>query len=188
MTRQSARRDLEVRSTREAKPLFEQVGEWLDENDWTADAHADGGWYALAFRGDCADWRVIVDTAESATTRRVLIYSIFPFRVPAARRAAVAEFMARSNYELSLGNFELDAKDGECRFRTSADVVDGEMTGAIIKRLLDVNLYVSEHTLPTLLGVAFGTAEVAGERVGHPDGNKAASAALADLPVEGSVQ
>jgi hypothetical protein len=54
--------------------------------------------------------------------QQVIFYTVYPLRAPEERRAEVAEFVARVNYGLALGNMELEVDAGEVRFKTSADV------------------------------------------------------------------
>jgi len=59
-------------------------------------------------------------------TRRVglVIHSTCAYRVPEGQRANVADLMARCNSDLhgkQIGNFEMDFRDGELRFKTSVN-------------------------------------------------------------------
>jgi hypothetical protein len=64
-------------------------------------------------------------------------YVAAPSTCPADRRAAVAEFVARANWGLPMGNFELDIDDGSVRFNPgngaqhlrSRSVHDGPVSG-----------------------------------------------------------
>ena len=156
--------------------LFEFVGDWLSANDWQITAHAAGGWYAMSYHGLHADWRVIVDCSETAASRRVLVYSVFPVRVPAGRRSAVSEFLTRANYGMPLATFELDFDDGEVRLRTVAETADSSISGETIDRLLMANLGASDRYLPALLGVAFGRLD------------PAEAVALSEVVIEGALQ
>ena len=57
-----------------------------------------------------------------------------PIRVAEEQRQIVAELLARINYGLNIGNFELDMTDGEIRYKTSIDVEGGELTSGWWKR------------------------------------------------------
>ena len=39
--------------------------------------------------------------------------------------AAVCEYLTRANYGLTIGNFELDHRDGEVRYKVSCNVREG---------------------------------------------------------------
>jgi ankyrin repeat protein len=75
----------------------------------------------LAFSRDAP---VTTQQMHASITRRtgLIVISTCAFRVPEDRRASVADLMARANYDLQnkqLGNFEMDFKDGELRYKTS---------------------------------------------------------------------
>lgn len=86
----------------------------------------------------------------------VRFYSIAPVNVPEEYRGAVSEFLTRANYGLPLGNFEMDYRDGEVRFKTSIDVEGGELTSTMIENLLKSNLTTMDQYLPGLMQVLYG--------------------------------
>lgn len=49
---------------------------------------------------------------------------------------AVAEFIARGNFGIVIGNFEIDFSDGEIPYKTSIDVKGDRPSFALIKRLV----------------------------------------------------
>jgi len=83
-------------------------------------------------------------------------YSICPFNVPAKRRLAVAEFLTMANYGLSLGNFELDLRDGEVRFKTSTPVQEGRLSREMVRELAFCGFSLMDRYTPSLMTVAFG--------------------------------
>jgi len=50
----------------------------------------------------------------------LVIYLKIPFHTPKEHFPAVAEFICRANWDLVIGNFELDYLDGEIRYKVSA--------------------------------------------------------------------
>lgn len=62
-------------------------------------------------------WRVLFHIAEN--TSWCSVYSVFPEPVPASAHPAVAVQLMSANYDSAAGAFELDAEDGELRYRTS---------------------------------------------------------------------
>lgn len=54
--------------------------------------------------------------------RRIMCYTYWPTFVPLDKLPAVMEFITRANYGLVLGNFELDLRDGELRYKASVSV------------------------------------------------------------------
>jgi len=80
----------------------------------------------------------------------VLLYSIAPRRVPESLRPEVAEYLARANYGLADGNFELDFDDGEVRFKTVLHVQGEGLDGLLVKRLVRANGIALETYLPSI--------------------------------------
>jgi len=51
--------------------------------------------------------------------QQVMFYCTWDIHVPPRKRQEVAELVARLNYDLCVGNFEFDFRDGEVRFKTT---------------------------------------------------------------------
>ena len=114
------------------------------EDIWTFEAGgAPGAW-------NCFVW---VRQAEA----QVVLHSVAPFGVPAARREAVALYLTRANYGLILGNFEFDLDDGELRFKTSVDVEGTTLAETTMRHLVGVNLKAMDQYLGGALEVIAGT-------------------------------
>jgi hypothetical protein len=65
------------------------------------------------------------------------------------------EYLARANFSLIIGNFEIDFDSGEVRFKTSIDVEGDELTYALFKPVVYANLFLTERYLPGLQAVLF---------------------------------
>lgn len=83
----------------------------------------------------------------------ILFYTHVQCRVPEEKRAGMAEFLTRANYGLWLGNFELDFRDGEVRYKTSLHVGDGLLTADMLAALLQANLGTVDRYLPGIMSV-----------------------------------
>ena len=138
------------------KSLFEQVGIWLEANDWRYSENAEKGYYSLQIECDPGSVRMIIDTDEKEGTNLLLAYVLYPVRVPEARRQAVMELITRANYKMTVGNFEMDFGDGEIRFRMSLDLVGQGFTDDSIERVFTYSLRTANRLYAPLLGVAFG--------------------------------
>jgi hypothetical protein len=150
--------------------LFEQVGIWLEANDWSYSENAEKGYYSLQMQCGPGSVRVIINTDEKDGTNFLLIYVIYPERVPEARHQQVTELITRANYRMTLGNFEMDSGDGEIRFRISLDLVGQGITDDSIERIFACALRIGDRLYAPMLGVAFGEipASVAIERMTAP--------------------
>lgn len=89
----------------------------------------------------------------------VMCYCPIASRVPPARRAAVADAIARANYGMRLGCFELDLDDGEIRYRTAVDLLGAPLEPAMVMRLMGVAIHCTEQYHDALMRVAFGNAD-----------------------------
>jgi tetratricopeptide (TPR) repeat protein len=90
-------------------------------------------------------WLMRVEEAESPVAatvvrmseeiERIVLYVFFRSKAKKARRADVAEFVMRANWDLGDGNFEMDLDSGEVRFKIALDY-----TGTILSPLLVRNI------------------------------------------------
>lgn len=78
------------------------------------------------------------------------VYSIFPFNVPESHRSELLAVLTYMNYDLVLGNLELDVQDGELRFKTSLDLEVTGLTEYILAYLLQSNFSATAQFFDTL--------------------------------------
>ncbi len=83
----------------------------------------------------------------------VKCFTTYPLRVPEAQRPAIAEYLTRANYGLTLGNFEMDFADGEVRFRTSMNTDGGAINAAVAAQLLQQNISTADRYRTGLMRV-----------------------------------
>lgn len=111
--------------------------EWVDESI-----------LRLNFTGEQGEWIVLIRTDEEK--RLCIVYSIYPELVPAEHRAGMANFLFEENYDLSVGNFEMDAADGELRYRTSIDVENDRLSMELLNQLFTTNVVIMDHYLDAI--------------------------------------
>lgn len=87
---------------------------------------------------------------------QLLVYSVMAENVPAAQRPAVAEFLTRVNYAMTIGNFEMDFDDGEVRYKTSVDVEGDHLSVAMARQLFRLNVATMDLFLPGIEAVIRG--------------------------------
>lgn len=90
--------------------------------------------------------------------KQMAFYSICPINTPESKRQSIAEFITKANYGMIIGNFELDFKDGEVRYKTSIDVEGDRLTSALIKQLVFSNIAMMDQYLPGIMSVIYGNA------------------------------
>ncbi|MBA2941269.1 YbjN domain-containing protein [Paenibacillus sp. CGMCC 1.16610] len=97
----------------------------------------------LSFSGENGEWIVLVRTDEEKQI--CIVFSIYPALVPEEQRTEVAKFLFEENYDLVIGNFEMDATDGELRYRTSIDVENDRLTMELFNQLFTTNVVIMDH-------------------------------------------
>lgn len=92
------------------------------------------------------------------THKQLLFYSSLTERAPESSRMAVAEFLTRANWGLMIGNFELDLRDGQVRFKTSIQLEETPLAVDMVRMLVLNNVVVMDRYLPGLQTVMLGDA------------------------------
>lgn len=133
--------------------LIERVRTYLRNDDWHFDHHPENNFLTMGFKGQHGTFRVVVRTREEE--EQVAVYSLHGTAIPEEHRAEVAEFSTRANYNMILGNFEMDFRDGEFRYKTSIDVEGGELTETMFRNLLTSNVLMIDRYTPGLMRVLY---------------------------------
>ena len=149
------------------KSLFERVGLWLAAGDWHYTEGSEGNWYSMQVSLECGSVRAIIDTETRENEEIVMIYSIFPVRVPEARRTQVAELFARINHRAILASLQIDMADGQAQVLSSISQTGSAINDATLDRLLSIALRFADRAFAPMLSVAYGdvTASQAHERI-----------------------
>lgn len=98
------------------------IKSYLKEDDWHYSFDEEKGLFkfGLSIRGKIKNISYIVDVRDD----EYIVYAISPVCADEddnKMMAAMAEFVCRANYGLKNGNFELDMRDGEVRFKCFVD-------------------------------------------------------------------
>ena len=99
-------------------------------------------------------WRCYADARDDSFL--CCFYSVFPETVPEEQRLAMAEFMTRVNYKLTVGSFEMDFYDGEVRLRTSIDVEGDRLSMALFRQLTVANVTMMDRYFPAIKAIISG--------------------------------
>jgi hypothetical protein len=110
-------------------------------------------WIMLTIRCQKGAYRVMA----TANDRRPLVRVICGYGsyVPEARRTAVAEAIARINFNIAIGCFDLDFTDGELRFRSAIDVEQGTLSTTMVDNMIGYALHSLDRYHDALMRVAF---------------------------------
>jgi hypothetical protein len=134
--------------------IFESIVNFFEKDDWKFNELKSGEILQLEVSLDNGNYTSYAIADEE--NRSFRFYSDCPVKVPENKRLAVAEFLARANYGLITGNFELDFTDGEIRYKTTTYVADQQLNYPVIKRLVYVNLNTMDNYFPGLMKVIYG--------------------------------
>ena len=139
--------------------IYEALQQHFAATGLDLDEHPDQGWVSTAGFGEHGSWLLVAQAYEERS--QAAIYSVMPGTVAEEHRPAMAVLLARINYGLILGNFEIDLSDGEVRFKVSADFGGAEPGEAQLKPLVATSLAQFDRWLPSLRDV-IGGADPAG--------------------------
>jgi hypothetical protein len=83
---------------------------------------------------------------------------------------SLAEFFSRANYGLRTGNFEIDFRDGEMRYKASLYAPDQLPTLRMVERVVDIPIAMWRQYGNGMIGVLYGAGEPAKEieRIENP--------------------
>ncbi len=154
--------------------LLDSVREFLEKEGWPVLIVPDRPIAITRFEGENGTIEVQLYIVDEQS---LVCYSVSPANVPAEKRQAIAEFTARANYGLILGNLELDMDSGQVRFKTSLQKMSGEITADLLGPLLYSNVLMMDRYLPGLLSVTYGNSTPA-EAVARADAQPAPAVSL----------
>jgi hypothetical protein len=133
--------------------LFDAVKEHLDHRGLRYEKVEGSETIHIAFNGATAGMRCRLAVEEDPGL--VQFWAYLPLFVPPERRAAAAEFIARANFGLRVGRFEMDCQDGELRYHSSAWPGDGPFVAQQTEPLIGSALNTTDRYLPAMAKVIF---------------------------------
>ena len=86
--------------------LLEAVVDFFESNEWPFSRPEGEDVLLTGYQGENGKWPCFAWVHEQQS--QFVFYSTCPVTAPENKHAVVAEFITRANYELILGNFELD--------------------------------------------------------------------------------
>lgn len=140
--------------------LTEGVLAFLDDGDWKYSIEKANNRNIITFGFAGKNGTLSVRTIVREKTEVVSVYSKLEVSVPEEKRLQISEFLSRANYGLMIGNFELDFRDGEVRFKISADYEGAIVTNKTFKNLILSGLSVANRYYPGIMKVIWGGVSV----------------------------
>ncbi|MDM8007631.1 MAG: YbjN domain-containing protein [Phycisphaerae bacterium] len=103
----------------------------------------------------CATAKVLV-TVSVHPSGTLCVVTHVPVVIPEGRRTAMAELIARINYDLLVGGFALNLSDGNLHFRITMPLADAELTQEQFDRLIGTSLWTVERYFKAVCRLLYG--------------------------------
>lgn len=105
-----------------SRVIFNAVNDFLESEEWhySSDKERGSFYFALGLDGRISK----VDYYVYVHRHQLISYAVCPLNVDindSEQLAQMSEFLHRANYGLANGNFELDVRDGEIRYKSFVD-------------------------------------------------------------------
>ncbi|MEQ9484756.1 YbjN domain-containing protein [Coleofasciculus sp. F4-SAH-05] len=136
--------------------IFEEMVNFFKQDDWSFYQIKGQPVLQMGFQGKNGQFTCYARAREQE--QQFVFYSICPVTVPKSKRRTLGEFIARANYGMVIGNFELNFAEGEIAYKTSIDVEGSTLTFPQLKRLVDTNVAMMDQYLPGIKSVIQGDA------------------------------
>ncbi len=134
--------------------IQEVVEEFFDEDGWSYQPIDERGviMTGISLHGKMKNIQLLVSIQSDG----IICFSSAPIGADESNKAEVAEFITRANYGLSYGNFEMDYRDGEVRYKTTLYCGDGEVpTLEQVRHTIIVNALMMKRYGDGLMEVLF---------------------------------
>ena len=142
-------------------PIFDALVEFFEDDDWNIQWLEGRPVLSLPYSGENGKWTCYAQAREEQ--EQFVFYSVAPVSATPEVMDAVVEYITRANYGMIMGNFEVDYRDGEIRYKTSIDVEGDHLTGALIRQVVYSNVLIMDRYLPGLLRVVYAEGDPAAE-------------------------
>ena len=137
--------------------IFEEIINFFKLDEWPFYQIEGKQILQMVFQGENGKWTCYA--RARVEEEQFLFYSICPVNAPDSKRMAIAEFLARANSGMIIGNFELNFTNGEIRYKTSIDVKGDSLSFALIKQMVYANVNMMDEYLPGIMSVIYGEVE-----------------------------
>ncbi|NJK79106.1 MAG: YbjN domain-containing protein [Chloroflexaceae bacterium] len=131
------------------------VEQFLDLEGWIYTRDQEEPVIRFPYNGTNGRWNCYVRARGVAA--QLSFYSLCPVYTPEERRPAMAEFLSRANFGLIIGNFELDFRDGEIRYKTSIDLegvpTDQAWAPLFMRNFIYPNVRMMDRYLPGIMRI-----------------------------------
>lgn len=141
-------------TTANSLEAFDTLRQFLEEDEWHPQRVEERYIYRMGFSGKNGTTSCYAQIRPDLD--QFLFYVVAPVKAPESARPAVAEFITRANYGLRIGNFEMDYRDGEVRYKSSLDFEGIALSPPLIKHAAYPAVQTMDRYLPGLMAVIYG--------------------------------
>lgn len=134
------------------KFAINNLSKLLNEMGWKSEANETG-----IFHIDFGPPHLPISTGLAAIiveAKQFVLYLNFGFLVVPERREEVLRFIARANWDVIIGNFDLDMDDGHLRFKSSLDFEGIELSESLISNAILGAMKAVETYAESLMKIA----------------------------------
>lgn len=85
----------------------------------------------------------------------LIFHSICPVLTPPPKLGSMAEYLTRINYNLLVGNFDLDFNNGQVRFKTVIDLENAHLPPSLVQNKLFPSLATMDAHLPAIMKLIY---------------------------------
>lgn len=133
----------------ETAPAFAAITSFLESRGLDYFPHAKESRVGFTLGSDQADYRFTIRIAEGWDHLEYV--ACCPFRIRKELRSSVAELIARANFGMLDGKFEIDMNDGEVRFHLVHFLGDGELSTKMVERLYRSCVFTLDRYIPAFM-------------------------------------
>lgn len=138
-------------------PLLDKIIRYLKSEEWPVERLPETTSVWSSFDGENGPYELLFRTREDE--QDVTVVARYAARVPEEMRVAMAEFLARANYGLVLGNFQMDFSDGEIGYKSAICARESvELLGnPILEEVIYTAVVMMDRHYPAVMGVLDGS-------------------------------
>lgn len=137
--------------------IIDAINQFFNNDGWNFSFDSERGIFRLGYslKGKLKRLSLIIGTTNDGYN----VYAVAPVGVDKNDEktlAEMAEFICRANYGLKNGNFELDMRDGEIRYKIYVDCSGIEPTQIMVQNSIFYPIGMFERYGEGILGIFFG--------------------------------
>ena len=134
--------------------IFDTLIQFFEEDDWDIAQIEAKSVLTINYTGKNSRWLCVAIVKE--LQEQFIFYSVVPAEVPQKKQLAILKLLTKINYELAVGNFEMDFTDNSICCKTSIDVEGDRITTALIRQVVNPNLEIMDIYLPEIMATIRG--------------------------------